>query len=302
MVTPPEEALAEVHADTGPVRVPTRLRVVAGVFVRSRRGRLGFGLLLSMFLLAFAGPLVSPWSPTDLDFSAFLRPPSTRHWFGTTQTGSDVYALTMRGAQKSLIVGLLVAVLSTGIAAVAGSFAGYFLGWTDRTVMWVTDLLLVLPAFLILSIMSPLFTGGRWLLFVIMLALFLWMVTSKIVRGMTKSIKEREYIRAARYMGVRPPAIIFRHVIPNLGSLLVVDATLNVSAAILIETSLSYFGFGVQPPDVSLGGLIADGAKTALYAPWTFWFAAGVLVVTVLAVNLIGDALRDALDPAGWAA
>ncbi|MFC6079952.1 ABC transporter permease [Sphaerisporangium aureirubrum] len=296
MTTLPEEDFAEAHAEER-ARAATRLRVVAGLFLGARRGRLGFGLLTSMFLLAFAGPLVSPWSPGELDFQAFLQPPSTRHWFGTSQTGSDVYVLTMRGAQKSLIVGLLVAVLSTGFAAVAGSFAGYFLGWTDRTVMWVTDLLLVLPAFLILAIMSPMFTGGRWLLFVVMLALFLWMVTSKIVRGMTKSIKEREYIRAARYMGVSPPAIIFRHVIPNLGSLLVVDATLNVSAAILTETSLSYFGFGIQPPDVSLGGLIADGARTALYAPWTFWFAAGVLVVTVLAVNLIGDALRDALDP-----
>ncbi|MEO3811778.1 ABC transporter permease [Sphaerisporangium sp. B11E5] len=296
-----EEEFAEAGADAARTRTPTRLRVVARQFLRARRGRVGAGLLLSMFLLAFAGPLVSPWGPAELDFQAFLQPPSTRHWFGTTQTGADVYVLTMRGAQKSLTVGLLVAVLSTGFAAVAGSFAGYFLGWTDRTVMWATDLLLVLPAFLILAIMSPLFTGGRWMLFAIMLALFLWMVTSKIVRGMTKSIKEREYIRAARYMGVSPPAIIFRHVIPNLGSLLVVDATLNVSAAILTETSLSYFGFGIQPPDVSLGGLIADGAKTAMYAPWTFWFAAGVLVVTVLAVNLIGDALRDALDPAGCA-
>ncbi len=163
--------------------------------------------------------------------------------------------------------------------------------------MWVADLLLVLPAFLILAIMSPLFTGGRWLLFVIMLALFLWMVTSKIVRGMTKAIKEREYIMAARFMGVPSSKIIFRHVIPNLASLLIVDATLNVSAAILTETSLSYFGFGIQPPDVSLGSLIADGSRTAMYAPWSFWFAAGGLVIMILAVNLIGDSLRDAFDP-----
>ncbi|GAA1276218.1 ABC transporter permease [Sphaerisporangium rubeum] len=299
MTTLPEQELAEAAATRTPA--PTRLRVVAALFLRARRGRLGAAVLLAMFLLAFAGPLVSPWAPDELDFQAFLRPPSALHWFGTTQSGSDVFVLTMRGAQKSLIVGLLVAVLSTGFAAVAGSFAGYFLGWTDRAVMWMTDLLLVLPAFLILAVMSPLFTGGRWLLFAVMLALFLWMITSKIVRGMTRSIKEREYIRAARYMGVSPPVIIFRHVLPNLASLLVADATLNVSAAILTETSLSYFGFGVQPPDVSLGGLIADGATTAVYAPWTFWFAAGVLVVTVLAVNLIGDALRDALDPGGCA-
>jgi peptide/nickel transport system permease protein len=297
MMTLPEEEFAEIQAQAEHVRVPSRTRVVAARFFRTRQGRLGFGLLAFMFLLAFLGPPLYPWSYTELDFSSFMRPPSLDHWFGTLQTGSDVYAVTLRGAQKSLIVGLLVAVLSTAVAAIVGSFAGYFLGWTDRTLMWAADLLLVLPAFLILAIMSPLFTGGRWLLFVIMLALFLWMVTAKIVRGMTKAVKEREYIKAARFMGVRPSTIIFRHVIPNLASLLIVDATLNVSAAILTETSLSYFGFGIQPPDVSLGGLIADGSRTALYAPWTFWFAAGGLIITILAVNLIGDSLRDAFDP-----
>jgi peptide/nickel transport system permease protein len=145
--------------------------------------------------------------------------------------------------------------------------------------------------------MSPLFGSGQWVLFVIMLAVFLWMITSKIVRGLTISLKEREFIQAARFMGVSPVRIIFRHVIPNLSSLLIVDATLNVSAAILTETSLSYFGFGIQPPDVSFGTLIADGSRTAVYAPWTFWFVAGLLVITVLAVNLMGDSLRDAFDP-----
>ena len=199
--------------------------------------------------------------------------------------------------RRSLIVGLLAAVISTGLAAVVGAFAGYFLGWTERALMWITDLLLVLPAFLILAIMSPLFSNGTWWIFVVVLAMFLWMVTAKVVRSMTISLRGREYIRAARYMGVRPVTIIFRHVLPNLSSLLIVDATLNVSGAILTETSLSYFGFGIRPPDVSLGTLIADGSKTALYTPWTFWFAAGLLIVTVLAVNLVGDALRDAFDP-----
>ncbi|MGP3959038.1 ABC transporter permease [Nonomuraea sp. 3N208] len=293
-----EEEVAEELSDGVLTKNPSRVRVVAGRFFRSRQGLAGFVVLAVMFLLAFAGPLFSRWSYTDKDFTAFLQPPSSSHWFGTLQTGSDVYALTLRGMQKSLVVGLLAALVSTALAAVVGAFAGYFLGWTDRVLSWVTDLLLVLPGFLILAIMSPLFESGQWPLFVLMLALFLWMVTSKIVRGMTISLKEREFIHAARYMGVPPARIVFRHVIPNLSSLLIVDATLNVSAAILTETSLSYFGFGIQPPDVSFGTLIADGSKTATYAPWTFWFVAGLLVVTVLAVNLIGDALRDAFDPA----
>ncbi|MBF8187395.1 ABC transporter permease [Nonomuraea sp. K274] len=292
-----DEELAEELTEGVTSRAPSRTRVVAGRFFGSVQGWIGFVTLVLMFLLAFAGPYFSKWSYTDKDFMAFLQPPSAAHWFGTLQTGADVYAVTLRGMQKSLIVGLLAALVSTALAAVVGAFAGYFLGWTDRGLSWLTDLLLVLPGFLILAIMSPLFGAGQWPLFVIMLALFLWMVTSKIVRGMAISLKEREFIQAARYMGVPPVRIIFRHVIPNLSSLLIVDATLNVSSAILTETSLSYFGFGIQPPDVSFGTLIADGSRTALYAPWTFWFVAGLLVVTVLAVNLIGDALRDAFDP-----
>ncbi|MEV1174979.1 ABC transporter permease [Nonomuraea sp. NPDC049784] len=292
-----DEELAEELSGGALGQAPSRVRVVSRRFFRSGQGQIGFAVLALMFLLAFVGPLFSPWTYTDKDFTAFMQPPSATHWFGTLQTGSDVYAVTLRGMQKSLVVGLLAALISTALAAVVGSFSGYFLGWTDRTLSWVTDLLLVLPGFLILAIMSPLFGAGQWWLFVIMLALFLWMVTSKIVRGMTISVKEREFIQAARYMGVSPARIIFRHVIPNLSSLLIVDATLNVSSAILTETSLSYFGFGIQPPDVSFGTLIADGSRTAVYAPWTFWFVAGLLVITVLAVNLVGDALRDAFDP-----
>ncbi|GLW07955.1 putative peptide transport permease protein [Microtetraspora sp. NBRC 13810] len=291
---PAGAAPSAADQDAGP---PSRGRVVAGRFFASWQGRAGFALLALLFALAFAGPALSRWSYTDKDFLAFLSPPSADHWFGTLQTGADVYAVTLRGMRRSLVVGLLAALLSTALAAVVGAFAGYFLGWTDRALTWVTDLLLVLPAFLILAIMSPMFSGGQWPLFVAVLALFLWMVTSKIVRGITVSLKEREFVQAARFMGVSPARIIFRHIIPNMSSLLVVDATLNVSAAILTETSLSYFGFGIQPPDVSLGTLIADGSPTAVYAPWTFWFAAGLLVVIVLAVNLAGDALRDACDP-----
>jgi peptide/nickel transport system permease protein len=254
-------------------------------------------VLVFLFMLAFLGPYVTKWDYTDHDFDAFLQGPSLDHWFGTTQTGGDVYALTLRGMQKSLIIGLLVALFSTGMAALVGSFAGYFGGWVDRVLMWFVDLLLVLPAFLIIAILSPTFRGKTWLVFVILLAAFLWMVTARIVRGMTISLREREYVMAARYMGAPAHKIIFRHVLPNISSLLIVDATINVSAAVISETGLSYFGFGVQPPDVSLGTLIADGTQSATTYPWLFGFAAGLLVAIVLAVNLVGDGLRDALDP-----
>jgi peptide/nickel transport system permease protein len=278
-------------------RAASRLGLIGRRFVRRRLALAGLVAIGLLFLLAFAGPHVGQWGYTELDYNAFQQPPSTSHWFGTTKTGADVFARTMRGMQKSLIIGLLVALISTSLAALVGAFAGYVGGWVDRVLMWVVDLLLVIPAFLIVAILSPSFRGKTWLLFVGLLAAFLWMVTARIVRGMTISLREREYVLAARYMGVSTPRIIMRHILPNISSLLIVDATIQVSAAIVAETGLSYFGFGVQPPDVSLGTLIAAGTNSAVTFPWLFWFAGGLLVAIVLAVNLVGDGLRDAIDP-----
>ncbi len=141
--------------------------------------------------------------------------------------------------------------------------------------MWFVDLLLVVPAFLIIAIVSPSFRGKTWLVFVILLAAFLWMITARMVRGMTVSLRDREFVLAARYMGVSGPRIIVRHILPSMSSLLIIDATINVGAAIIGETGLSYFGFGVQPPDVSLGTVIADGTTAAVSYPWLFAFPAG---------------------------
>jgi glutathione transport system permease protein len=300
----PSDSLTQVAPQTegeqpplDETRIASRWSIVLQRFRRRRLAMFGLVMLVLLFLLAFVGPYLSQWSYTDHDFEAFLQGPSVDHWFGTTQTGGDVYALTLRGMQKSLIIGLLVALFSTGLAALVGSFAGYFGGWVDRCLMWFVDLLLVLPSFLIIAIVSPSFRGKTWLVFVVLLAAFLWLITARIVRGMTISLREREYVMAARYMGVPPRKIIFRHILPNISSLLIVDATINVSAAVIAETGLSYFGFGVQPPDVSLGTLIADGTPAATTYPWLFGFAAGLLVAIVLAVNLVGDGLRDALDP-----
>lgn len=289
--------LADGEAGPGEIRVPSRRTVVWNRLVGNREARAGLVLLVLLCLFTAGGPYLCRWGWNESDFTAFRDPPSTDHWFGTTQTGKDVFALTLRGMQKSLLIGLLVAVISTGLAAVVGAFAGYFGGWTDRLLTWGVELLLVLPAFLIIAILSPLFRGRTWLLFVLLLSVFMWMVTARVVRGMTISLREREYVLAARFMGVPALTIIFRHIIPNLSSVLIVDATLNVSAAIMAESGLSYFGFGVQPPDSSLGTVIADGAPAATTHPWLFAPAAILLILLVLAVNLVGDGLRDALDP-----
>jgi len=258
---------------------------------------LGLAIVVVLFAVAYLSPYFVKWQYNELDTNAFLTPPSAAHWFGTTQNGFDMFALTMRGMQKSLIIGLLGALMSTTLAAVVGAFAGYFGGKLNTVLMVMVDLLLVLPAFLIIAILSPLFRERTWLLFVLLLAAFQWMVTARIVRGMTLSLKEREFVLAARFMGVPGWKIIFRHILPNMSSLLIIDATVNVSALILAEVGLSFFGFGVQPPDVSLGTLIGNYAGAALTYAWEFYFPAGFLVALVLAINLLGDGLRDALDP-----
>ncbi|MFI9841022.1 ABC transporter permease [Nonomuraea sp. NPDC051941] len=274
-----------------------RSKVVLRRLFRNKQARYGIVALLLLVLLAYVGPYFGSYDWTDKDFMAFLSAPDADHWWGTTSIGQDMYAVTLRGMQKSIVIGLLVALIATGLAAVVGAFAGYFGGWIDRLLMWWVDLLLVLPSFLIIAIVSPRLKDATWLWFVVLLAAFSWMITSRVVRSMTLALREREYVLAAVYMGIPSWKIIFRHIVPNLSSLLIIDATLNVSGAIIGEAALSFFGFGIQPPDVSLGTLIAEGSRNATGYPWLFVFPAGLLVAMVLAVNLIGDGLRDALDP-----
>jgi peptide/nickel transport system permease protein len=276
--------------------LPSRGRLVIRRFFKRPQGVIGLILVILLVLLAFVGPHLTKWSYTDHDFENFLTAPSKDHWFGTDQTGLDLFAATMRGAQKSILIGLLVALIGTGVAAIVGAAAGYFGGWTDRILMWIVDLLLVMPSFLIIAIASSHF-AGNWPLFVVLLGLFIWQITARIVRGQTLTLKHREYVLAAKYMGVPGWKIILSHILPNLSSLLIIDATINVSTAIITEAGLSFFGFGVQPPDVSLGTLLSDGQNAAFTYPWLFLFPAGFLILLVLSVNLVGDGLRDALDP-----
>jgi peptide/nickel transport system permease protein len=192
-----------------------------------------------------------------------------------------------------------VAIISTSVAALVGSFAAYFGGWFERIALWVIDLLLVVPSFLLIALIS---TGGpkgpySWLLLVVLLAAFSWVLSARVVRSLSMSIKEREYVQAAKFMGLSGPKTIVRHILPNISSLLIIDATLNVGAAILAETGLSFFGFGVQAPDTSLGTLLGEGARQINSFPWLFTGPAVVVVLLVLSVNAVGDGLRDALDP-----
>ncbi|MGL6235165.1 MAG: ABC transporter permease [Segniliparus sp.] len=287
---------ARAGAET-PAKPITRARLVASRFVSNRLAVAGLGVLALLYLVAF---LVSPFLPWDyqiIDYGHALEAPGARHWFGTNSIGQDMLAQTLRGLQKSLTIGLLVAILASLIAAVVGSAAGYFGGWAERVIGWGLDLLLVLPGFLIIAVASPLFLGRSWLFLVLLIALFSWMLSARVVRALTISLKQREFVIAAQYMGASPAKVIVSHILPNVASFLIIDTTLTVGSAILTETGLSFFGFGVQPPDISLGTLIAEGSSAALPFPWLFIFAGGALVVTVLAANFAGDGLRDAFDP-----
>jgi peptide/nickel transport system permease protein len=279
-------------------RFATRRTLVLRRFVRSRTAVVSLTILVVLFVGCYALPSLLPHAYTDLDYTALQSPPSTNHWFGTNALGQDLFAQTLRGMQKSLLIGVCVAFISTIIAATVGSIAGFFGGWRDTTLMWFVDLLLVVPSFILIAIVTPRTKqSGTILWLILLLAAFSWMISARMVRGLTLSLREREFVTAARYMGVSNTRIIARHVLPNVASILIIDTALNVGVAILAETGLSFLGFGVQPPDVSLGTLIADGTNAATTFPWIFLFPAGILVLIVLCANYVGDGLRDALDP-----
>lgn len=276
----------------------TRRTLVFRRFLRNKPAVISLLLLVVLFVGCYAVPPLLPYSYTDLDYYALQQPPSADHWFGTNALGQDIFAQTLRGMQKSMLIGVCVALISTVIAATVGAVAGYFGGWRDTALMWVVDLLLVVPSFILIAIVTPrLGQSDRVFWLIVLFSVFSWMISSRIVRGMTLSLREREFVVAARYMGVRSWRIIARHILPNVASLLIIDTVLNVGLAILGETGLSFLGFGIQAPDVSLGTLIADGTKSTTTFPWVFLFPAGMLVLIVLCANLAGDGLRDAFDP-----
>ncbi|ORV64692.1 ABC transporter permease [Mycobacterium fragae] len=299
-----QQATSEV-TETTPVRsgihpgtFTSRRNLLARRFLRNKPAVVALILLALLFIGCYALPPLLPYGYNDLDYNALLQPPSLRHWFGTNQLGQDLLARTLRGMQKSMLIGFCVAVISTSIAATVGSVAGYFGGWRDGVLMWLVDLLMVIPAFYLILIVTTRAKQSNTIVWLILLlAVFNWMVSSRMVRGLTMSLREREFVRAAKYMGVPSRRIIVHHIVPNVASILIIDATLNVATAILSETGLSFLGFGIQPPDVSLGTLIAEGTPSTTTFPWVFLFPAGALVLIVFCANLAGDGLRDAVDP-----
>ncbi len=258
----------------------------------------GAGMLTALALAAFAGPLLHAYDHAGQDHSAILEPPSGAHWLGTARLGEDVLAQTLHGLQKSLLIGVLAALLSTFVAAVVGGLAGYLGGRVDAAAMWLTDVLLVLPAVLVVAVASPLFAGRSWLFLAVAIASLGWMLPARMIRAQARAIGTSGFVRASRLMGASTRHVLRVHLLPGMFGLLAIDCTLSVATAVLAEAGLSYVGYGVQQPDVSLGTLIATGSASAVTYPWVFLAPSAALVLTVLAVGFVGEGLRRAKEAA----
>jgi peptide/nickel transport system permease protein len=267
-------------------------------FRRHRLAMLSLGVLVIVTLLCIAAPLLTQHDYAQTrDFHFSLKGPGkVGGLFGTDAIGRDMLARVLYGGRVSLAVGAGVAFVSTLIGTIVGALSGYHGGRIDNFLMRVTDLFLAMPLLVILILASKAL-GGSILDIVAILSAFFWMPVARIVRGLFLSLKEKEFVEAARAMGASNTRIMFRHILPNCVGPITVNATLAVAAAILTESVLSFLGFGVQPPVPTWGNLLDYGRRFTTTSPWLVWFPGLAILITVLAVNFLGDGLRDALDP-----
>ena len=263
---------------------------------RNKAAVVSLFVLIFLIIIAVAGPWFIPYNYEDPDWAAFRAPPSldSGHWFGTDQNGRDLLARTLFGTRISLLVALIATVVSVFIGVSYGAIAGYVGGRVDQAMMRFVDVMYALPYILFVILLMVIFGRNVFLLFAAIGALE-WLTMARIVRGQTLSIKQREYIEAARASGLGTSAIIFRHIVPNLVGPVVIYATLTIPEIVAVESFLSYLGFGIQEPLTSLGTLIAEGADVLEVLPWLLWFPA-VSVTLLLSLLFIGDGLRDAFD------
>jgi oligopeptide transport system permease protein len=265
---------------------------------RNKAAVVSLFMVALIILAAFVGPSLIPNNYEDPDWAAFRVSPTTdnAHYFGTDQNGRDLLARTLYGTRISLAVAFVATLVSVIIGVAYGSIAGYFGGRVDAAMMRFVDIMYALPYILFVILLMVVFGRNVILLFVGIGAVE-WLTMARIVRGQTLSIKQREFIEAARASGQKPMKIIARHIVPNLVGPVVIYATLTIPEIIVTESFLSYLGFGVQEPLTSLGTLISDGAGVLEVMPWLLYFPAGFLVALLLALTYIGDGLRDAFDP-----
>ncbi|MHA6296934.1 ABC transporter permease [Devosia sp. CAU 1758] len=265
---------------------------------RNKAAVLSIGVIVLIILVAFIGPYFVPWGYSQVDWSNIRKPPNfeAQHYLGTDQNGRDMLARVLQGTQMSLIVAGVATLVSVVIGVIYGAVAGYFGGRVDAIMMRIVDVMYALPYILFVIILVVMFGRNPVLLFVGIGAIE-WLTMARIVRGQTLTLKEREFVEAARASGASPFTIIMRHIVPNLTGPVVIYATLTIPEIIIAESFLSYLGLGVQEPQTSLGTLISAGAPVAEVMPWLLLAPAAVLVTMLFCLTYIGDGLRDALDP-----
>lgn len=265
---------------------------------RLRRNRLtmtGAAIVVAMFVLALIAPLVAP-DPGAIDIARRLQPPNWGHPLGTDDLGRDVLSRILYGARISLLVGFVAVGIATFIGIVLGALAGYYGRWIDALIMRFVDLMLCFPTFFLILAVVAFLEPSIWNIMII-IGLTGWMGVARLVRAEFLSLRERDFVQAARALGAPDARVIFRHILPNAISPVLVSATLGVAGAILTESALSFLGIGVQPPTPSWGNMLIAGKQTLGTAWWLSAFPGLAILVTVLGYNLLGEGIRDALDP-----
>ncbi len=256
----------------------------------------GMAVILLTFVIAGSASFIAPQDPGKTDVSLKLKPPSLEHYLGTDQLGRDVFSRMLFGSRVSLSVGFVAVAISILIGILVGAVAGYYGGWVDSVLMRFVDIMLCFPSFfLILTVVALL--GPSLFKVMVVIGITSWMGTSRFVRAEFLSLRERDFVQAAKALGVKDLRIIFLHVLPNALAPVFVTATLDVATAILVEAGLSFLGFGVQPPAPSWGNILTEGRTYIFDAWWLTIFPGLAILITVLSFNLLGEGLRDALDP-----
>jgi peptide/nickel transport system permease protein len=256
----------------------------------------GFIIILVVFLLAMLAPWISPYDPDDINVKAILLAPSLEHWMGTDGLGRDVLSRMLHGGRISLLVGLVAVGISTAIGILLGALAGYYRGWVDTTIMRLVDIMLSIPSFfLILAVIA--FLTPSIINIMIVIGLTSWMGVTRLVRAEFLSLSEREFVQASRTLGAKDARLIFTHLLPNSLTPIIVSSVLGIASAVLMESGLSFLGLGVQAPQASWGNILTDGKEYIQFAWWLSLYPGMAILITVLGYNLLGEGLRDALDP-----
>ncbi|WP_243225851.1 ABC transporter permease [Microbacterium sp. CIAB417] len=290
------DTVEETTTRRTPRKRMSKMELYTKRFLRNKPAVGGIIVFAVLVVFAIVGPLIAQWDHIESDFLNITTPPSSEHWFGTNGAGNDTFAQVAVGLQRSLMIALTVSIGTVVLSAVVGAAAAYFGGFVERATLLVIHFLMVVPTFLLLAMISN-SAGGDWRVISVIMILTGWFFPARVIWTLSLSLREREYIHAARYAGIGGMKIVLRHMLPNIGSLLVVNFTLGLVTAVMTETGLSFLGFGVKAPDVSLGSLIGSGAGTITSAPWLFYFPAAALTLLTVSMALIADGLRDALDP-----